>query len=142
MFNAAKLKKGETLQVKVTVKDAAGNPMADMLFTLKRGDGYTRLCERHTAGSSDGVVSSVVVDAGLPDEMALNDTATAYAALTGSDGSKILNITRPDTYGTKTALTAALYSDPTKMHRWIPFSPSSPARIVQKQKCGGTCRKR
>lgn len=113
-LNAAKLKKGETLQVKVTVKDAAGNPMADMPFTLKRGDGYTRPGERHTAGSSDGVVSSVVVDAGLPDEMALNDTATAYAALTGSDGSKILNITRPDTYGTKTALTAALYSDPTK----------------------------
>lgn len=113
-LNAAKLKKGETLQVKVTVKDAAGNPMADMPFTLKRGDGYTRSGERHTAGSGDGIVSSVVVDAGLPDEMTLNDTATAYAALTGSDGSKILNITRPDTHGTKTALTAALYSDPTK----------------------------
>lgn len=113
-LNAAKLKKGETLQVKVTVKDVAGNPMADMPFTLKRGDGYTRSGERHTAGSGDGIVSSVVVDAGLPDEMVLNDTATAYVALTGSDGSKILNITRPDTHGTKTALTAALYSDPTK----------------------------
>lgn len=113
-LNAAKLKKGETLQVKVTVKDSAGNPMPNMPFTLKRGDGYTRSGERHTAGSGDGIVSSVVVDAGLPDEMALNDTATAYAALTGSDGSKILNITRPDTYGTKTALTAVLYSDPTK----------------------------
>ncbi|MCZ5698870.1 Immunoglobulin-like domain BIg-containing protein [Escherichia coli] len=40
--NAAKLKKGETLQVKVTVKDAQGNPLGDMPFTLKRGDGYTR----------------------------------------------------------------------------------------------------
>lgn len=110
----AKLKKGEMLQVKVTVKDSAGNPMPEMPFTLKRGDGYTRSGERHTAGSGDGIVSSVVVDTGLPDEMALNDTATAYAALTGSDGSKILNITRPDTHGTKTALTAALYSDPTK----------------------------
>ncbi|TGB85884.1 RatA-like protein [Escherichia sp. E3659] len=113
-LNAAKLKKGETLQVKVTVKDSAGNPMPDMPFTLKRGDGYTRSGERHTAGNDDGIVSSVVVDAGLPDEMALNDTATAYTALTDSDGSKILNITRPDTHGTKTALTAALYSDPTK----------------------------
>ncbi len=113
-LNAAKLKKGETLQVKVTVKDSAGNPMPDMPFTLNRGDGYTRSGERHTAGNNDGIVSSVVVDAGLPDEMALNDTATAYAALTGSNGSKILNITRPDTHGTKTALTAALYSDPTK----------------------------
>lgn len=113
-LNAAKLKKGETLQVKVTVKDSAGNPMPDMPFILKRGDGYTRSGERHTAGSGDGIVSSVVIDAGLPDELTLNDTATAYAAITGSDGSKILNITRPDTYGTKTALTAALYSDPTK----------------------------
>lgn len=34
--------KGETLQVKVTVKDAQGNPLGDMPFTLKRGDGYTR----------------------------------------------------------------------------------------------------
>ncbi|WP_139248704.1 hypothetical protein, partial [Escherichia coli] len=39
--NAATLKKGETLQVKVTVKDAQGNALADMPFTLSRGDGYT-----------------------------------------------------------------------------------------------------
>ncbi|MCV4626156.1 DUF823 domain-containing adhesin, partial [Escherichia coli] len=35
-------------------------------------------------------------------------------AMTDNDGSKILNITRPDTHGTKTALTAMLYSDATK----------------------------
>ncbi|MCV5513808.1 hypothetical protein OFN04_32205, partial [Escherichia coli] len=40
--NAAKLKKGETLQVKVTVKDAQGNRLTDMPFKLSRGDGYTR----------------------------------------------------------------------------------------------------
>lgn len=34
--------KGETLPLKVTVKDAAGNPMPDMPFNLSRGDGYTR----------------------------------------------------------------------------------------------------
>ncbi|TLI83109.1 RatA-like protein [Escherichia sp. E2562] len=113
-LNAAKLKKGETLQVKVTVKDAAGNPMADMPFILQRGDGYTRSEERHVAGSGDGIVSSVVVDGGQPDEITLSDTATSYIAMTGSDGSKILTITRPDTHGTKTALIAALYSDPTK----------------------------
>ncbi|EFJ1799438.1 hypothetical protein HIJ22_001039 [Escherichia coli] len=85
-----------------------------MPFTLKRGDGYTRSNEKHIAGSGDGIVSPVVVDAGMSDEMSLNDTASAYAGLTGSDGSKILTITRPDTHGTKTAITAALYSDPTK----------------------------
>ncbi|HIH3616422.1 TPA: adhesion domain-containing protein [Escherichia coli] len=111
-LNAAKLKKGETLQVKVTVKDTAGNPMPGMPFTLKRGDGYTRNNERHVAGS-DNIVSPVVVDAGMSDEASLNDSATAYAALTDADGSKILTITRPETHGTKTAITAALYSDPT-----------------------------
>lgn len=113
-LSAAKLKKGESLQVKVTVKDSAGNPMPDMPFTLNRGDGYTRAGERHVAGSGDGIVAPVVIDGGQPDEITLNDVATAYAGMTGSDGSKILTITRPDTHGTKTALTAALYSDPTK----------------------------
>ncbi|MCZ8623613.1 DUF823 domain-containing adhesin [Escherichia albertii] len=129
--NAAKLKRGETLPVKVTVKDAAGNPMPDMPFTLNRGDGYTRYpVERHIAGSGDTLVSPVVVDSGQPDEVTLNDKATTYSAMTGSDGSKILNITRPDTHGTRTALTAALYSDPTKKVDMdtiftVPTSPDS-----------------
>ena len=112
--NAAKLKKGETLQVKVTVKDSQGNALADMPFTLNRGDGYTRSGEKHIAGSGDALVAPVVVNGGLADETTLNDTASVYTAMTGSDGSKILNITRPDTHGTKTALTATLYSDATK----------------------------
>ncbi|EIB3169968.1 RatA-like protein [Escherichia coli] len=112
--NAAKLKKGETLQVKVTVKDAQGNPLGDMPFTLKRGDGYTRSNEKHIAGSGDALVAPVVINSGLADEASLNDTAAAYSAMTGSDGTKILTITRPDTHGTKTSLTAALYSDKTK----------------------------
>ncbi|WP_161538021.1 adhesion domain-containing protein [Escherichia albertii] len=129
--DAAKLKRGETLQVKVTVKDAAGNPMPDMPFNLNRGDGYTRYpVERHTAGSADVLVSPVVVDSGQPDEVTLNDKTTIYSAMTGSDGSKILNITRPDTHGTRTALTAALYSDPTKKADMdtiftVPTSPDS-----------------
>ncbi|EFB1950665.1 RatA-like protein [Escherichia coli] len=112
--NAAKLKKGETLQVKVTVKDAQGNPLGDMPFTLKRGDGYTRSNEKHIAGSGDALVAPVVINSGLADEASLNDTAAAYSAMTGSDGTNILTITRPDTHGTKTSLTAALYSDTTK----------------------------
>lgn len=112
--DAATLKKGETLQVKVTVKDSQGNALADMPFTLNRGDGYTRSGEKHIAGGGDALVAPVVVNGGLADETTLNDTATMYTAMTGSDGSKILNITRPDTHGTKTALTATLYSDATK----------------------------
>ncbi|EEZ5964676.1 RatA-like protein [Escherichia coli O19] len=112
--NAAKLKKGETLQVKVTVKDAQGNPLGDIPFTLKRGDGYTRSEEKHVAGSGDALVAPIVVNGGLADETSLNNTAAAYSAITGSDGTKILTITRPDTHGTKTSLTATLYSDTTK----------------------------
>ncbi|WP_252343964.1 adhesion domain-containing protein, partial [Escherichia coli] len=82
--NAATLKKGETLQVKVTVKDAQGNALADMPFTLSRGDGYTRSGEKHIAGSGDALVAPVVVNGGLADETTLNDTATVYTAMNGS----------------------------------------------------------
>ncbi len=66
------------------------------------------------AGSGDALVAPVVINGGLADEATLNDTAAAYTAMTGTSGSKILTITRPDTHGTKTSLTAALYSDTTK----------------------------
>ncbi|MBA1847610.1 hypothetical protein G9H56_46705, partial [Escherichia coli] len=85
--------------------------LGDIPFTLKRGDGYTRSEEKHVAGSGD---APVVVNGGLADETSLNNTAAAYSAITGSDGTKILTITRPDTHGTKTSLTATLYSDTTK----------------------------
>ncbi|MGS3092695.1 Immunoglobulin-like domain BIg-containing protein, partial [Escherichia coli] len=63
--NAAKLKKCEALQVEVTVKDAQGNPVGDMPFTLKRGDGSTRSNEKHIAGSVDALVAQVVINSGL-----------------------------------------------------------------------------
>lgn len=97
------------------MKDAAGNPMPDMPFNLSRGDGYTRsdgnggAAEKHTAGSSDSIVSPVEING-----TSLNDAATLYSGMTGSDGTATLNVTRPDTHGTKVTLTAALYSDPTK----------------------------
>lgn len=107
-----------------------------MPFTLKRGDGYTRSNEKHIAGSGDALVAPVVINSGLADETSLNDTAAAYSAMTGSDGTKILTITRPDTHGTKTSLTAALYSDTTKKRPSIPFLPLSPARTAIRRKCG------
>lgn len=112
-----------------------------MPFKLSRGDGYTRTGEKHIAGSGDALVAPVVINSGLADETTLNDTAGFYTAMTGSDGSKILNITRPDTHGTKTALTATLYSDATKKTAWIRSLLWSPARIVAKRKCGAICRK-
>ncbi|EBP9943698.1 hypothetical protein V9986_002321 [Salmonella enterica] len=104
--HAVKVKKGDPLQLKVTAKDASGNPVPDAPFVLSRGDGYTRQGEKHIAGSGDGIVSAVVIDG-----ESLNDTATKIGELTGEDGSKIINVTRPDTHGTKVAITAALYDN-------------------------------
>lgn len=104
--HAVKVKKGDTLQLKVTVKDASGNPLPQAPFVLSRGDGYTRQGEKHIAGSGDGIVSAVVIDGD-----SLNDTATKIGGMTGENGSKIINVTRPDTHGTKVAITAALYDN-------------------------------
>ncbi len=104
--HAVKVKKGDTLQLKVTVKDASGNPLPQAPFVLSRGDGYTRHGEKHIAGSGDGIVSAVVIDGD-----SLNDTATKIGGMTGENGSKIINVTRPDTHGTKVAITAALYDN-------------------------------
>lgn len=106
--HAVKVKKGDTLQLKVTVKDASGMPLANAPFVLSRGDGYNRWLNKYIAdkGNSDAIVTPVVIDG-----EALNDTATKKGAVTGSDGSKIINVTRPDTHGTLTAITAALYDN-------------------------------
>lgn len=105
-LNAAKLKKGETLRLKVTVTNAQGNPVPEAAFTLSRGDGYTRQGIKHLAGSGDSIVSPVIIDG-----ESLNDTITKMGGLTGPDGSKIISITRPNTHGTKVAITAALYGN-------------------------------
>lgn len=102
-YDAAKVKKGDTLQLKVTVSDANGTPLPGTAFVLSRGDGYTRQGTRHVAGSGDGIVSAVVIDG-----ESLSDTATRIGRVTGSDGSTIISVTRPDTSGTKVAITAAL----------------------------------
>lgn len=108
--HAVKVKKGDTLQLKVTVKDASGNPLPQAPFILSRGDGYTRQGEKHIAGSGDGIVSAVVIDGD-----SLNDTATKIGGMTGENGSKIINVTRPDAHGTKVAITAALYDNASAM---------------------------
>ncbi|EMQ2086344.1 hypothetical protein ABWR82_002116 [Salmonella enterica subsp. enterica] len=106
--HAVKVKKGDTLALKVTVKDASGAPLPQAPFVLTRGDGYTRQGEKHVAGSGDGIVSPVVIDG-----ESLNDTTTKIGGITGVDGSKIINVTRPDTHGTKAAITAALFDNQT-----------------------------
>lgn len=94
--------------MKVTVKDASGRPLPNAPFVLSRGDGYNRQGDKYIAakGNSDAIVTPVVIDG-----EALNDTATKKGAVTGPDGSKVISVTRPDTHGTRTAITAALYDN-------------------------------
>lgn len=106
-LQAAKVKKSDTLSLKVTIKDAGGNPLPGAPFVLSRGDGYTRQGIKHIAGSGDGIVSPVVIDG-----ESLNDTATKISGVTGTDGSKTIAVTRPDTHGTKVAISAVLYDNP------------------------------
>ncbi|WP_194206193.1 adhesion domain-containing protein [Superficieibacter sp. 1612_C1] len=109
--HAVKVKKGDTLKLKVTVKDANGNPLPSAPFVLNRGDGYTRQGEKHSSqplngGNADPIVSPVVIDG-----EALNDTQSRIGKMTGEDGTVILDVTRPDTHGTRVAVTAALYNN-------------------------------
>lgn len=107
--HALKVKKGDTLQLKVTVKDASGKPIPEAPFVLTRGDGYDRSGEKYTAQEGDdlqGIVTPVVIDG-----ESLAWTTTKMGALVGADGSKIINVTRPDTHGTLTAINATLYDN-------------------------------
>ncbi len=55
-----KVKKGDTVQLQVPVKDASGNPLPQSPFVLSPGDGYTRQGEQNIAGSADSTRSAVV----------------------------------------------------------------------------------
>lgn len=107
--HAVKVKKGETMQLKVTVKDASGNPIPEAPFVLTRGDGYDRRGEKYTAQDGDdlqGIVTPVVIDG-----ESLAWTTTKMGSQTGTDGTRIISVTRPDTHGTRTAINATLYEN-------------------------------
>lgn len=107
--HAVKVKKGETMQLKVTVKDASGNPIPEAPFVLTRGDGYDRRGEKYTAQDGDdlqGIVTPVVIDG-----ESLAWTITKMGSQTGTDGTRIISVTRPDTHGTRTAINATLYEN-------------------------------
>ncbi|ECG8258546.1 hypothetical protein FO131_14680 [Salmonella bongori] len=106
--HAVKVKKGDTLQLKVTVKDASGKPVPQAPFVLTRGDGYGRDGDKYVAKEgAQNIVTPVVIDG-----KSLAWNTTKMGMVTGTDGTIIINVTRPDTHGTLTALTATLYDNP------------------------------
>ncbi len=107
--HAVKAKKGDTVQLKVTVKDASGNLLPEAPFVLTRGDGYDRRGEQYTAqdgSDQQNIVTPVVIDG-----ESLAWTTTKMGMLTGADGTRIISVTRPDTQGTLTAIIATLYEN-------------------------------
>lgn len=96
-LNAARVKKGDTLRLKLTTKDSAGNPVPDTSVVISRGDDYSRQDVKESAPAS------MVING-----QALANTSSLLYASTGADGSLILEITRANTKGTKATLTAKL----------------------------------
>ena len=96
-LKAAKVKKGETLQLKVTATDDAGNPVAGIPLTLSRSSDIRR------SGSTDSSVMPMIING-----QALSDTTAFMSITSGADGSAMLDVSRPDTRGTKAAIVAKL----------------------------------
>lgn len=97
-LNAARAKKGDTLQIKLTAKDGAGNPAPYTPVVLSRADDYPRKGEAKESSPTSMVING----------QSLSNTSSLLNASTGADGSLILEIARPDTKGTKAAITAKL----------------------------------
>lgn len=99
-LNAARVKKGDTLRLKLTTKDSAGNPAPYTPVVISRGDDYSRQDVKESAPTS------IVVNG-----QALADASSFLNGSTGADGSLILEITRANTKGTKAVLTATLFDN-------------------------------
>ncbi|WP_235597189.1 adhesion domain-containing protein, partial [Salmonella enterica] len=71
--------------------------------------GYDRRGEKYITsegGDIQGIVTPVVIDG-----ESLAWTNTKMGSQTGTDGTRIINVTRPDTHGTRTAINATLYEN-------------------------------
>ncbi|WP_187696612.1 MULTISPECIES: adhesion domain-containing protein [Citrobacter] len=99
-LNAARVKKGDTLRLKLMTKDSAGNPVPDTSVVISRGDDYSRQDVKESSPAS-------MVINGLS---LANQSSLLYAS-TGADGSLILEITRANTKGTKAVITAKLFDN-------------------------------
>ena len=100
-LNAARVKKGDTLQIKLTTKDAAGNPVPNMPVVISRGDDYARKDDL-----KDSSVTEMVING-----QSLSSTSSLLYGSTGADGSLILTVTRSSTKGTKAAIIAKLFDN-------------------------------
>lgn len=100
-LNAAKVKMDDTLQLKITAKDSAGNPVAYTPLVISRGDDESR---QYVKESSPLPITI--------NGVSLASTTSLLYASTGDDGSLILNVERSNKKGTETNITAKLLDNP------------------------------
>ncbi|EBQ0860172.1 hypothetical protein AYC68_21400, partial [Salmonella enterica] len=117
--NAAVVEKGSAMPLTVTVKDSSGNPVANVGFTLSRGDSKNRAGTVVTDGD-------VAADAGADDLMlkaltpasasqSMTTTGIVFTGTTGSDGTATFTLNQDKSLGLKTPLTVKL-TDNTTLH--------------------------
>ncbi|MDB6984375.1 DUF823 domain-containing adhesin, partial [Escherichia coli] len=125
--NVVKAKKGEEAVLRVTTKDAQGNPVGNTAFTLKRNTSVNRA----NVSTTTSIASLAVTDAwGNTQDDFLSTTLVIYG-VTGADGITTFTLKQDQTTGLKTELTAALdSSSSTKSTLPVVFtvltSPDSP----------------
>lgn len=117
--NAAVVAKGSAMPLTVTVKDSSGNPVANVGFTLSRGDSKNRAGMVITDGD-------VAADAGADDLMlkeltpasasqSMTTTGIVFTGTTGSDGTATFTLNQDKSLGLKTPLTVKV-TDNTTLH--------------------------
>ncbi|EAO8234684.1 hypothetical protein LSY79_003597 [Salmonella enterica] len=117
--NAAVVVKGSAMPLTVTVKDSSGNPVANVGFTLSRGDSKNRAGMVITDGD-------VAADAGADDLMlkeltpasasqSMTTTGIVFTGTTGSDGTATFTLNQDKSLGLKTPLTVKV-TDNTTLH--------------------------
>ncbi len=103
----AKAKKGEQMAATVTVKDAAGQPMKNVMVKISRGSSYNRV---NSATSSSSAADDITLRNVMPSGPAtyLLDTSAKYLyAQTDARGQVTFTLAQDSTAGLKTTISAA-----------------------------------
>lgn len=103
----AKAKKGEQMAATVTVKDAAGQPMKNVMVKISRGSSYNRV---NSATSSSSAADDITLRNVMPSGPAtyLLDTSAKYLyAQTDAQGQVTFTLAQDSTAGLKTTISAA-----------------------------------
>ncbi|EBD9550023.1 hypothetical protein DBR67_22045, partial [Salmonella enterica] len=103
----AKAKKGEQIAATVTVKDAAGQPMKNVMVKISRGTSYNRANSATSAsGATDDITLRNVMPSGLA--TSLLDTSAKYLYVeTDELGQVTFTLAQDSTTGLKTTISAA-----------------------------------